>query len=289
LHLVLEGRQGRSGLNPMTDTQPVSATETDSTQLTDNGVLRIAISSPRAGNSLDRAFFNRGTEALEQLVRGDIKAGAILLIGTGANFCAGGNVRDFAAADDRSEFLAGLAGDFHVFIRALVGSNVPVVSAVHGWAAGAGMSLVAHSDVAIGGNSTKLRPAYSGIGLSPDGGMTWALPRVVGAARARDIILNNRILNASEALELGLLSQVVEDDHVLATAEAAASSLAAGPWQALSATRRLLNASATATLSEQLDAEAQSISTLAGQPDGIEGVDAFVGKRTPDFSAINGR
>jgi 2-(1,2-epoxy-1,2-dihydrophenyl)acetyl-CoA isomerase len=272
----------------MTDTQPVSGLESDSTQLTDGGVLRIAISSPKAGNSLDRAFFNRGTEALQQLVRGEIRAGAILLLGTGANFCAGGNVRDFAAADDRSEFLAGLAGDFHVFVRALVGSNVPVVSAVHGWAAGAGMSLVAHSDVAIGGSSTKLRPAYGGIGLSPDGGMTWALPRVVGAARARDIILNNRVLGATEALELGLLSQIVDDDQVLATADAAATALAAGPWEALSATRRLLNASPDATLDEQLDAEAQSISTLAGRPVGIEGVDAFVGKRSPDFSAING-
>ncbi|MDV7136100.1 enoyl-CoA hydratase/isomerase family protein [Williamsia muralis] len=273
----------------MTDTRPESAVESDSVQLSDDGVLRIAVASDKAGNSLDRGYFNRGTEVLLQVARGEIKAGAILLIGTGANFCAGGNVRDFAAADDRPDFLGGLAGDFHHFIRALVGADLPIVAAVHGWAAGAGMSLVTHSDVAIGGTSTKMRPAYIGIGLSPDGGLTWSLPRVVGAARARDIILTNRIVDAAGALELGLLSRIVEDDEVLATAEAAASAIAAGPWRALSATRELLTNSPTSTLSDQLDAEAASISALSGQPDGVEGVDAFVGKRKPDFSSVNGK
>jgi 2-(1,2-epoxy-1,2-dihydrophenyl)acetyl-CoA isomerase len=273
----------------VTHARPDSPSESDSVQLSEDGVLRIAVASDRAGNSLDRGYFNRGTAVLSQLARGEIQAGAILLVGTGANFCAGGNVRDFAAADDRPAFLAGLAGDFHEFVRALVGSGIPIVAAVHGWAAGAGMSLVTHSDVAIGGESTKMRPAYAGIGLSPDGGLTWSLPRVIGAARARDIILTNRVLDANEALEAGLLSRIVEDDQVLTTAEGVASTIAAGPWRALSATRALLTDSPTSTLSDQLDAEAASISALSGQPDGIEGVDAFVGKRKPDFSAFNGR
>ena len=263
-------------------------TDSDSVQLVD-GVLRIAIASDKAGNSLDRAYFDRGAVALRQLARGEIKAGAVLLVGTGANFCAGGNVRDFASADDRAEFLAGLAGDFHDFIRALTAANVPIVAAVHGWAAGAGMSIVTHCDVAIAGTSTKLRPAYLGIGLSPDGGLTWSLPRVIGAARARDIILTNRAVDAAEGLDLGLFSRVVEDDQVLATAEAAAASIAAGPWRTLAATRKLLTASATRSLTEQLDAEAESIAALSALPDGIEGVNAFVGKTKPDYASVNAR
>ncbi|WP_240498373.1 enoyl-CoA hydratase-related protein [Williamsia sp. 1135] len=272
----------------MPDSQLSVASESDSVQLTADGVLRIAVATEKAGNSLDRDCFNRGTEALLKVARGEIKAGAVLLLGTGANFCAGGNVRSFAAAPDRPVFLSGLAGDFHEFVKALIGANLPVVGAIQGWAAGAGMSLVTHCDVAIGGTATKLRPAYVGIGLTPDGGLTWSLPRVVGTARARDIILTNRILGATEALEIGLLSRVVEDEQVLATAQAAAADLVAGPWRTLAATRALLSDSPTATLAEQLDAEARSISALSGVPEGIEGVDAFIEKRSPDYSSLNG-
>ncbi|PYE15540.1 2-(1,2-epoxy-1,2-dihydrophenyl)acetyl-CoA isomerase [Williamsia limnetica] len=273
----------------MSDSQLSVASESDSVQLTADGVLRIAVATEKAGNSLDRDCFNRGTEALLKVARGEIKAGAVLLLGTGANFCAGGNVRSFAAAPDRPVFLSGLAGDFHEFVKALVGANLPVVGAIQGWAAGAGMSLVTHCDVAIGGNATKLRPAYVGIGLTPDGGLTWSLPRVVGTARARDIILTNRILGAAEALEIGLLSRVVDDEQVLATAEAAAADLVTGPWRTLAATRALLSDSPAATLAEQLDAEARSISALSGVPEGIEGVDAFLAKRSPDYSSLNGK
>lgn len=272
----------------MPDSRQSVASDSDSVELTANGVLRIAVATEKAGNSLDRDCFNRGTEALLQVARGELKAGAILLHGTGANFCAGGNVRSFAAAPDRPEFLAGLAGDFHKFVKALVAANLPVIGAIHGWAAGAGMSLVTHCDVAVGGTATKLRPAYLGIGLTPDGGLTWSLPRVVGTARARDIILTNRVLSAAEALQIGLLSQLVDDDQVLAAAEAAASTIVSGPWRTLAATRALLSDSPTATLPEQLDAEAKSIAALSGLPEGIEGVDAFIGKRTPDYSSLNG-
>lgn len=272
----------------MPDSRLSVASESDSVQLTEIGVLRIAVATEKAGNSLDRDCFNRGTEALLQVARGELKAGAVLLHGTGANFCAGGNVRSFASAPDRPVFLSGLAGDFHEFVKALVGANLPVIGAIQGWAAGAGMSLVTHCDVAVGGTATKMRPAYIGIGLTPDGGLTWSLPRVVGTARARDIILTNRVLDAAEALDIGLLSQVVDDDQVLATAESAAAAIVSGPWRSIAATRALLSESPTATLADQLDAEAKSIAALSGLPEGIEGVDAFIGKRTPDYSTLNG-
>lgn len=249
-----------------------------------DGVLIIAISSTAAGSSLSDAALAEATAALREVSRGEREVGSILIVGAGPNFCAGGNVRDFASADHRPTFIRQLAEDFHDFVRALHDADRTVVAGVSQWAAGAGMSIVLHSDIAIGGPATKMRPAYAGLGFSPDGGLTWTLPRAIGAARARNVILTDRIVNATEALDWGILSELVDDDAVISTAFDTAKRLAAGPRHGLSATRRLLSDSPTHTLGELLDAEARSISTLSGRPEGIEGVDAFVGKRKPDFS-----
>jgi 2-(1,2-epoxy-1,2-dihydrophenyl)acetyl-CoA isomerase len=162
---------------------------------------------------------------------------------------------------------------------------VPVVAAVHGWAAGAGMSLVLAADVAVAGTSTRLRPAYPAIGLTPDGGMTWTLPRAVGAARARHLLLTDRVLYADEALELGLVATVVTDDAVADEARLLAERLAAGPVHALSRVKRLLRESPDRDLDAQLDAEAVSIARSAAGDEGREGVAAFVERRTPRFGA----
>ncbi|AZG43503.1 enoyl-CoA hydratase/isomerase family protein [Gordonia insulae] len=251
----------------------------------DGAVLTIAVSTPAAGTSLADDALIEGAAALREVARGEREVGAILLVGTGANFCAGGNVRAFASAEHRPTYLRGLAENFHAFVTALHDADRPVVAAVKGWAAGAGMSLVLHADVAIGGSSTRMRPAYRGIGLSPDGGLTWTLPRIVGPARARHIILTDQIIDADRALAWGLLADLVADEQVDAEARAAAEKIAAGPWGSDAATRSLLTRSATVSLIEQLSAEAQSISALSGTPEGIEGVDAFIAKRTPDFAA----
>lgn len=248
-------------------------------------VLTIAVSSPAAGTSLDDRALHDGTAALHEVARGEREVGAILLRGTGANFCVGGNVRAFAAAEHRPTYIRGLADNFHAFVLALLAADRPIVAAVQGWAAGAGMSIVLHADVAIGGTSTTLRPAYPGIGLSPDGGMSWTLPRVVGAARAREIILTDHSIDSDEALRIGILSRVVDDADVTAEAIAVAEKLAAGPRSAAGATRHLLSAAATNSLPEQLLAEAASIAMRSGEPEGIEGVDAFAAKRAPDFAA----
>lgn len=251
----------------------------------DGPLLTIAVSTPAAGTSLADDALIEGAAALKEVARGEREVGAVLLVGTGANFCAGGNVRAFAAADHRPTYLRGLAEDFHDFVNALYAADRPVVAAVKGWAAGAGMSIVLHADVAIGGSSTRLRPAYRGIGLSPDGGMTWTLPRVVGPARARQIILTDQVIDAEQALAWGLLSEVVADNDVDSAARTAAEQIAAGPRRAAAATRALITSSATDSLAEHLAAEAHSISTLSGTPEGIEGVDAFIAKRSPDFAA----
>ncbi|GAA2067700.1 enoyl-CoA hydratase-related protein [Williamsia deligens] len=256
----------------------------DVTRLTD-GVLFIRVSSPAPGNPLDAEALLAATRELDRVASGDLDAAVVLLHGAGSNFCAGGDVRSFAAADDRPAFIRSVADAFHAFLRALTAADVPVVAAVRGWAAGAGMSIACHADIVVGGPGTRFRPAYPGIGLSPDGGMTWMLPRIIGRGRAHLVILTDAVITASDAASWGLVGSLVDaDDDVLSTAETIASSLATGPRPALRAARRLLSASPDATLHDQLDAEAESISRLAGTPTGVEGVDAFVEKRRPDFS-----
>ncbi|GEE03572.1 putative enoyl-CoA hydratase/isomerase [Gordonia spumicola] len=251
-----------------------------------DGVLTLPVSTADNGTALDHDLILAGTRALLEVTRGVREAGAILLTGTGKNFCAGGNVARFAAADDRGEYLRGLADDLHYFIKVLYQTRVPVVAAVSGWAAGAGMSLVLHADIAIGGTGTRLRPAYPGIGLSPDGGMSWALPRTVGAARARHIIMTDQILDAQRALDLGILAEVVDDADVASTAQATAATLAAGPRGSFAAVRDLVHASAGRTLTDQMDAESASIAGLSVTSEGVEGVDAFLAKRAPDFRGV---
>lgn len=256
----------------------------DLTTLHDDGVLEIPVSLESGGNSLDRGAILAGTDALHRVMRGNLKARAILLTGKGKNFCAGGNVSDFASADDRREFLRGLAHDLNTFLSALYATQLPTVAAVNGWAAGAGMSIALHADFAVGGQTTRLRPAYPGIGLSPDGGMSWLLPRIVGLGRARTILMRDETLDAQTALDLGLLAEIAEDDSLVsARARELAAELANGPTGAYAAIRRLLMTASSNTLTEQLTAEAESIADLAVTGEGVEGVDAFLAKRIPDF------
>ncbi|WP_336081393.1 enoyl-CoA hydratase/isomerase family protein [Nocardia sp. SSK8] len=260
-----------------------SATESvPAVQLVD-GVLQLTIATAAAGTSMDFDLINAGTAALREL---DPSVGAILLTGAGRNFCAGGNVVHFAAAEDRGAFLHELATELHDFVRALDAAPVPVVASVHGWAAGAGMSLVLGADIAIGGPSTKLRPAYPGIGLSPDGGMSWLLPRIVGSNRAAEILLTDAVLDAEEAVRLGILSRLVADDEVGAEALKVAKSFVTGPRTTYATMKKLLAQSPTATLDQQLDAERDSISAAANGPIGQEGVNAFVAKRKPDYLGL---
>ncbi|WP_410947384.1 enoyl-CoA hydratase/isomerase family protein [Pseudonocardia nantongensis] len=252
----------------------------------DGRVLRCRISTGRHG-ALDGELMREVTGALTALAGQDPAdpdgVGAVLVHGDGENFCTGGNVRDFAAAQDRGAFVHEVAEIFHGLQRPLVNSPVPTVAAVRGWAAGAGMSVALACDLAVGGSSTRMRPAYPGIGFSPDGGMTWMLPRLVGAARARRILLTDEVLDAGTLAELGLLTEVVDDDAVADAAGALADRLAQGPTAALGRIRGLLGRTWESKLDSQLDAEADSIATCAAGPEGVEGLAAFGEKRRPHF------
>ena len=244
-------------------------------------VLRCVVSDAARHGSLDFDAVCAVTAALRTLEPG---VGAVLLAGEGPHFCTGADVGALAAtgaAEDPRSAVRELAEELHELVRALVEVPVPVVAAVRGWAAGAGMSLVLAADIAVAGVSTRLRPAYPAIGLTPDGGLSWTLPRAVGAARARHILLTDRVLDADEALALGLVATVVPDDEVVSEADGLAQRLADGPTRALGRTKRLVRADGD--LDAHLDAEADAIAESVTDAEGREGVAAFRERRAPRF------
>ena len=243
-------------------------------------LLTITLDRPGQANALDMTTACQLRDAVRLI---DDGVGCVLLRAEGANFCVGGDVRAFAAAPEPGKFLGELASVVHDAVLALAGGPSPVVAAVNGWAAGAGMSLAACADITIAAESARFRSAYSAIGLSPDCGLTWMLPRLVGRARAADLMLTNRPVGAAEAAAIGLAARVVADDSLRADAQAVAAELASGPTAAFERIRKLLDASDRSTLADQLDAEAASIAACADHPEGRAGVAAFTAGRRPVF------
>ena len=246
----------------------------------DGDVWRVTLDRPEAGNALDPAMAAELTTAFRDRPE---QSRVVLLLGSGERFCVGGDVQTFATAEDPGAFVGRLAHDWHEVIRLVLGCPVPVVAGVQGAVAGAAIGLIGACDIVLCGRSTKIRPAYGAIGLSPDGGTSWALTRALGAPRALELMLTNGSLTAAEAHMFGLVARLVEDDEVHDAAAALAHQVAAGPVRAMVRTRALVRKAATRTLDEQLDDEAALITESAADPEGREGVRAFVEKRTPDF------
>jgi 2-(1,2-epoxy-1,2-dihydrophenyl)acetyl-CoA isomerase len=165
----------------------------------------------------------------------------------------------------------------------LARAHAPVVAAVQGTAAGAGLGLVLAADLAIAGKGAKFTAAYTAVGLTPDAGTTFLLPRAVGHKRAMEMFVTNRVLDAQLALEWGLVNQIVEDAELADTAAALAARLAAGPAGAYGAVKRLL-AESEPGWEAQLAREGRSIAERAETPEGREGIAAFLEKRTPKFT-----
>ena len=262
-------------------------------------VLRLELVDPAGPGALDGARVRAAREILTDLAEAYADRGAgfdsgtglprvVLIAHPGPNFCVGGDVTGFAAAADLGPFVAAAAAEFHSLVRAVVNCPAPVISAVRGWAAGAGLSIVAVSDLVLASDQARFTPAYPGIGFSPDGGLTWTLPRAVGRARALDILLRNRVLDAAQAAGFGLVSEVVADAELDGAAIRVAEELAAGPVVAYGRIKALVSEGAEGSFDQQLDAEAVAIAQCAAGPEGREGVAAFVARRRPDFTSPTG-
>ncbi|NEK57743.1 enoyl-CoA hydratase [Geodermatophilus sabuli] len=246
----------------------------------DGDVWRITLDRPEAGNALDPAMAEQLTAALHARPG---QTRAVLLLGNGERFCVGGDVQGFAGVDDPGAYVGQLAHDWHEVVRLLLYCPVPVVAGVQGAVAGAGVGLMGACDVVVCARSTKIRPAYGAIGFSPDGGTSWALTRALGAPRTLELMLTNGALTAAEAHMFGLVARLVEDEEVHRAAIALAHTMAAGPVRAMVRTRALVRKAAIRTLDQQLDDEARLIAESAADPEGREGVRAFVERRQPDF------
>jgi 2-(1,2-epoxy-1,2-dihydrophenyl)acetyl-CoA isomerase len=252
------------------------------------GVARITINRPEARNALTGAIIQAMAAFCERIEHDD-QVRAVVIAGAGAHFMAGGDVKSFAAALDLPP--EELRADFERRSReaaplwlALERMPQPVVASVRGFAAGAALSLVAGADFAIASDTATFLLAQVHLGLVADGGATYHLPRAIGLRQAKRLAYLGERVGAAEALAIGLVTRVVPDAELEAATQALADRLAAAPFVALAAAKRLLNASPGSTLAQQLASEGEAAGTCGGSADLREGVRAFVEKRKPVFT-----
>jgi 2-(1,2-epoxy-1,2-dihydrophenyl)acetyl-CoA isomerase len=245
-------------------------------------VAFLSLARPEAANTMNLEF-GREFLAAAFAIEAAPSVRAVLLTGQGKNFCFGGDLKGMVASgSDVRAYLSELTTNLHAGMALLARLDAPVIAAVNGTAAGAGLGLVLAADLAIAARSAKFAPAYTGVGLTPDAGCTFMLPRAVGYKRAMELLLTNRVLDAQQALDWGLVNQVVEDGTLAETAAALAARLAAGPAGAFGAVKRLL-AEAEPGFEAQLARESRSIASRGMTAEGREGIAAFLEKRAPRF------
>ena len=249
----------------------------------DNGLATLTLNAPEKLNAVSRKMIAEIKECWAELAA-DTSVRAVLLTGAGRGFCAGADLADpDREASATADSGAALETFFNPVIRAMRAIPKPVVSAVNGVAAGVGMSFALASDIAIAGKSASFLQAFARIGLLPDGGSTWFLPRLVGDQRARALAMLAPQITAQQAKDWGLIWDVVEDAELMSTATGIARKLADGPTLALGRIKEALNRSSGNDLSAQLDVERDFQRELGRSEDFKEGVAAFLGKRKAGF------
>lgn len=248
-----------------------------------DGIARLTLNRPDEGNAIDQAFADRLLD-LAHLCEDDATIRCVILTGSGRFFCVGGNVRAFASAEpELGIFVRKLTAALHMAGARLAALSKPLVVAVNGPAAGAGLGLALLGDVVLAGGSAKFTLAYPGIGLSPDAGTTFLLPRLIGLRRTQDMLFLGRSLGSDEAARMGLVTRAVADADLAAEAQSVAERLAAMPTAALARSKRLLLASSSTDLERQLEQEAVAIARSAVEPHAAEGIHAFLEGRRAVF------
>lgn len=246
------------------------------------GVATVTLNRPDAGNTMNLQF-GRDLLAAAQSCGSERGVRAVVITGAGKAFCFGGDLGAMAMNEGPAveAYLRELTLDLHAAIVAFTRLDAPVIAAVNGTAAGAGVGLVAMADLAIAAEGAKFSLAYTGVGLTPDGSTSYFLPRIVGMKRAMELVLTNRPLTAAEALDWGLVGKVVPDAQLGPEAAALAAKLAAGPLGAFGHAKRLMRS--RASLEAQLDDESRTIARQGASAEGAEGIQAFLQKRKAQF------
>ncbi|MSQ60916.1 MAG: enoyl-CoA hydratase [Betaproteobacteria bacterium] len=247
-------------------------------------VAWITFNRPEAYNAID----SHATKAFYDIVNrcsADRSIRAVVLTGAGDRaFCAGGDVAEFAKSGDGMEMLIReMTGALHTGISRLAWMRAPVIAAINGVAAGAGLSFAACADLAIASDTAKFTSAYTHIGLTPDGSSTFFLTRLLGHRRTLEMYMTNRVLTAQEALEWGLVNRVVPAANLMAEVTQLATQLAKGPTLAYGGIKKLVMMSPNDTLESQMERETRFIAEMSTTKDAKEGIRAFVEKRKPNF------
>lgn len=249
----------------------------------DTGVAAITLNRPESLNSLNEDMHKRLAEALRLV--SESEARAVLLTGAGRGFCAGQDLSDrkVRPGDTPPDLGQSLEDYYNPLIRGLRGLEVPVVCAVNGVAAGAGANIALACDIVLAGRSASFIEAFCKIGLLPDSGGTFFLPRLVGTARAIGMSMLGTKVTAEQAEAWGLIWKCVDDEKLMTEARALTAHLAKQPTKGLSLIKKALQASADNTLEEQLDLERDFQRQAGRTADYREGVSAFIEKREPNF------
>lgn len=249
---------------------------------TRGGVAVVTLNRPASGNALNLQLAMDLLAAALTCWRNPAVR-AVVLTGAGKQFCFGGDLRAaMSKANNADSYLRELTTYLHGAISHFTRMDAPVIAAINGTVAGAGMGLVLMSDLAVSVPSARFSMAYTAVGLTPDAGTSFQLPRTVGVKRAMELTLLNRVLAAQEALEWGLINEVVAGDDVLPRALALGEQIARGATRAYGRTKRLV-AESLGPLERQMVLESETIVEQAGTAQGLEGITAFLEKRKPKF------
>jgi 2-(1,2-epoxy-1,2-dihydrophenyl)acetyl-CoA isomerase len=251
-------------------------------ELRDN-VAHVTLNRPQAGNALDLEMA-KDLVAASLECEGNRSIRAVLLSGAGNNFCVGGDVKAFVVQERLPRYLREITSHLHMAVSRFARLDAPVIAAVQGSAAGGGFSLAISCDLVLATETATFLMAYSKIGMAPDGGSSYFLPRLVGFKRAMELALTNRVLSAREASAWGIVTDVVLANQLAARAEELARSLAQGPTGAFGSAKRLLHSGWNQSLETQMELESRAIAAAGGSADGQEGIRAFVEKRKAKFS-----
>ncbi|MGQ0531817.1 MAG: 2-(1,2-epoxy-1,2-dihydrophenyl)acetyl-CoA isomerase PaaG [Caulobacteraceae bacterium] len=249
-----------------------------------DGVARLTLNRPDRLNSFTVRMHDEVSRALEAVTKSDARV--LVLTGAGRGFCAGQDLSDRAVSPGREGVDLGesLEKRYNPLIRRLTTLEMPVICAVNGVAAGAGANIALACDIVIAARSAKFIQSFANIGLIPDSGGTWTLPRLAGQSRALGLALTGEPLTAEHAEAWGMIWKCVDDDKLVEETGALAAKFASAPTRGLAMTKKLIRESGARTLADQLNAERDAQRTLGRTSDYREGVAAFMEKRTPKFS-----
>ena len=248
----------------------------------DEGIARLTLSNGAKGNPLGRTLGRELRDAAIILDEArDLRV--VVLTADGKNFCVGGDLTVFAAETDLSAAVKTMTSDYHAALSKLLRMDAPIVTAVQGACAGAGVALAALGDIVVASESSHYTIAYTGIGFSPDGASTFLLPRLIGLRRFQELVLTNRRIDATEAAAIGLVTEVAADAALADRVETLVQRIADGPTRAFAATRRLLLETFGASPETQMEWEARLLAEQCRTEDVKEGVSAALARRPPVF------